>query len=81
MQRTCIKIKVKLGYSNEYFVKVGVHHGLVLSPFLFAIIIDLVTEEIKKDPFNEILNANDLLLMSDYIERIRRKFASWKDSF
>ena len=39
------RIKVEIGYSHEFSVKVGVHHGLVLSPFFFADVIDVVTEE------------------------------------
>ena len=32
----------------------------------------------KVCPFHEILYANDLIFMSESIERIQRKFANWK---
>ena len=38
------KIKVGSGYSNEFPVRVGFHPRSVLSPFLFATVIDVVME-------------------------------------
>ena len=42
------KIEVGSSYSDGFSVKVGVHQGSVLLPFLFATVIDLVTEARKK---------------------------------
>ena len=37
--------------STESFkVKVGLHQGLALSPFLFAVIMDRITEEVRRKP-------------------------------
>ena len=43
------KTNVKVGThsSDEFEVNVEVHHGSALSPLLFAIVIDVVTNEIK----------------------------------
>ena len=49
------KIKVGSGCSEEFSVKVGVHQGLVLPPFLFSTVIDVVTEKVRKGLFHEIL--------------------------
>ena len=40
-------MKVGTHLSEEFEVKVGVHQGSALSPLLFAIVVDVVTNEIK----------------------------------
>ena len=37
------------GLAEEFKVGVGLHQGSALSPFLFAIIMDKLTEDIRKD--------------------------------
>lgn len=76
------KTKVKVGtrFSDEFPVKVGVHQGSVLSPLLFAIVMDEVTKSAKDGLPHEILYADDLVLMSDSMEGLREKFVKWRDS-
>ena len=64
------KIKVGSGYSDEFLVKLDVHQGSVLPLFLLASVIDVVTEEVRKGLFHEILNADDLVLKSNFMEGI-----------
>jgi len=40
-------IKVNGGLSKEFLVKVGVHQGSVLSPLLFIIVMEAMTQEFK----------------------------------
>ena len=44
--------------SEEFEVKVGMHQGSKLSPFLSAVVVDVVTEL-------ALLNADDLVLMRE----------------
>ena len=45
-------------------VKLGMHQGSVLSPFLFALVVDVVTELANDSILSELLYADDLVLMS-----------------
>ena len=63
------KIKVGSGCSEEFPVKVGLHQGSVLTLFLFATVIDVITE-VRKGLFHDILYADNLVFMSDSIESI-----------
>ena len=38
------KVRVDIELSEEFEVRVGMHQGSVLSPFLFAVVVDVVTE-------------------------------------
>ena len=48
--------------TEEFKVGVGLHQGSALSPFLFAIIMDKLTEDIRKDATWDMLFADDIVL-------------------
>ena len=60
--------------------KVGEHHGSVLSPLLFAIVMGVITENARRGVVNELLCADDLVLMSETVKLLREKFWNWKDA-
>ena len=60
--------------SEEFVVKVGMHQGSVLSPFLFAVVVGAVTEFAKEGAISELLYADDLVLVSEIIVGLRNKF-------
>ena len=77
------KTKVRVGYelSQEFLVQVGVHQGFVLSPLLLAITVDVISENAREGLMNEILYADDLVLMSESMENLKEKFLKWKEVF
>ena len=75
------RVKVGSAYSEEFEVKVGVHQGSVLSPLLFAIVVDVVTENARRDGLYEILYADDLVLMSETMKDLELRFRSYKEAF
>ena len=54
------KVKVGTHFSDEFEVNVGVHLGSVLSPLLFAIVVDVVANEMKEGTLQEILYVDDI---------------------
>ena len=67
--------------SEELEVKVGMHQGSVLSPFLLAVVVDVVTEFAREGAISELLYADELVMMSETIEGLRNKFLKWKEAF
>ena len=53
------RVRVGCAYSEEFEVKVGVHRGSVLSSLLFAIAVDVITENARRGVINELLYADD----------------------
>ena len=72
------KVRVGSGTLDEFGVRVGVHQGSVLSPLIFAIVVDVLTEHAREGLLNEILYADDLVLMSESLEDLRERFQRWK---
>ena len=62
-------VRSAAGLMEEFEVKVGLHQGLVLSPSLFAIIMDLLTKDVTKDaPWN--MFADDVVLCREDTEEL-----------
>ena len=57
------------------------HQGSMPLPFLFAAVVDVVTEFARGGALSELLYADDFLLMSETIERLRKMFLKWKEAF
>ena len=77
-----VKTRARVGsaYSEEFKVKVGVHQRFVLSPLLFAIVVDVITEIEKRGVVNELLYVDDLVLMSETMKHLKERFWNWKDA-
>ena len=71
-----VKTKVCVGSesSEEFLVQVGVHQGSVLLPLLFAIAVHVISENAREGLMNDILYADDLVLMSESIENLKKSF-------
>ena len=67
--------------SEEFEVKVGMNQVSVLSPFLFALVVVVVSEFTREGVLSELLYADDLVHMSETIEGLRDKFLEWKKAF
>ena len=49
--------------------------------FLFVLVVDVVTEFVSDDALSELLCGDDLVLMSERIERLRDRFLKLKEAF
>ena len=58
---------------EEFVAKVWTYKGSVLSPFLLAMAVDVIVFA-RDGALSELLNADDILLMSETTEGLRNKF-------
>ena len=68
------RVRVGSAYSEEFQVIVGVYQGSVLSPLLFAIVVDIITENARRGVVNELLYADDNVIMSKDMEDLKERF-------
>ena len=57
-------------YSDDFSVKVGVHQGSVLSPLLFIIVLEALSEEFRTGCPWELLYADDLDIVDETMEKV-----------
>ena len=65
--------------SKEIAVRVGIHQGSVLSSFIFAVVMDVVAEEVAIKG-RTVMYADDLVLICKTKEEIRWRFVAWRNS-
>ena len=72
-------VRSAAGLTEEFKLGVGLHQGSALSPFLFAIIIDRLTEDIRKDtPY--MLFADDIVLSRKNYRELEEDLKIWKNA-
>ena len=68
------------GVSREFEIKVELHQGSALSPLLFAVIIDVLSEHLRAENLWELLSADDLVIMVDSEEQLQERLIKWQKS-
>ena len=76
----CAIVRTDAGLSESFEVKVGLHQGSVLSPLLFAAVMNVVSSEARSGLPSELLYADDLVIMASTMEQLGRRVADWRAS-
>ena len=76
----CTIVRTDAGLSESFEVKVGLHQASVLSPLLFAAVMDVVYSEARSGLPFELLYADDLVIMGPTMEQLGRWVADWRPS-
>lgn len=72
-------VKVNGNESTAFEVKVGVHQGSVLSPLLFTIVLEALSNKFRGGLPMEMLYADDLILIAESEELLKKKVRIWKE--
>ena len=65
---------------SSFSVKVGVHQGSALSPLLFIMVMDVLTEDVRDGSLMELLYADDLVLCGESLNDVMDKYKRWKNA-
>ena len=74
------RVRVGEGYIEKFEVKVGVHQGSVLSPLLFIIVLEALSQEFRSGVPWEDLYADDLVIIAELLEECVRRLLTWKEA-
>ena len=63
-------LRCAAGTTENFKVKIGLHQGSALSPFLFAVIMDRLMDEVRREPPWTMLLANDIVICKEVEQRL-----------
>ena len=61
-------------------MKISVYQGSGLSPFLFNMLIDVLTENVSNGSLMDLLYADDLVLCGESLNEVTNKYVKWKNA-
>ena len=79
-RRTSTKVLTAVGETETFEVSVGLHQGSALSPFLFVLVMDVLSEEIRNEELWELLYADDLIITAENEEDLQRRIVEWQEA-
>ena len=74
------RVRSTIGTTDSFEVKVGLHQGSALSPFLFNIVMDVLTEPERGQPPWCVFYADDIILVAESREVLERLLETWRNS-
>ena len=71
-------VRSAAGMTKGFTVKVGLYQGLALSPFLFAIVIDRLTDEVRQETLWTMLFADDIVICNETKQQAEDNLERWR---
>ncbi|KAK3569482.1 hypothetical protein QTP86_031418 [Hemibagrus guttatus] len=77
-ERNRTVVRCAVGQTEEFKVEVGLHQGSALSLFLFAIVMDQLSEEVRQESPWTMMFADDIVICSESREQVEENLERWR---
>ncbi|KAK3523061.1 hypothetical protein QTP86_012663 [Hemibagrus guttatus] len=77
-ERSRTVVRCAVGQTEEFKVEVGLPQGSALSPFLFAIVMDQLSEEVRQESPWTMMFADDIVICSESREQVEENLERWR---
>ncbi|KAK3512409.1 hypothetical protein QTP70_009831 [Hemibagrus guttatus] len=77
-ERSRTVVRCAVSQTEEFKVEVGLHQGSALSPFLFAIVMDQLSEEVRQESPWTMMFADDIVICSESREQLEESLKRWR---
>ncbi|KAK3543003.1 hypothetical protein QTP70_008690 [Hemibagrus guttatus] len=77
-ERSRTVVRCAVGQIEEFKVEVGLHQGSALSPFLFAMVSDQLSEEVRQESPWTMMFADDIVICSESREQVEENLERWR---
>ena len=74
-------VRCAVGSTESFKVEVGLHQESALNPFLFAVLMDRLTNKVRREPPWTMLFADDIVICEETKEEAERKLECWRYAF
>ena len=71
-------VRCAVGTTESFKVKVRLHQTSALSLFLFAVIMDRLTDEVRREPPWMMLFADDIVISKETREEVEQRIKCWR---
>ena len=75
-ERSETVVRCAVGTTESFKIKVGLHQGSALSPFLFAVIMDRLTDKVRREPPWTMLFADDIVICEETRKEVKQRLES-----
>ena len=79
-QRCKTVVRSAAGKSNSFGVEVGLHQGPALSLYLFLLLMDVLTQDVRKDVPGSMMFADDIVLCGDDETDMTEYLETWRNA-
>ncbi|KAK3507815.1 hypothetical protein QTP70_000880 [Hemibagrus guttatus] len=77
-ERSRTVVRCAVGQTEEFNVEVGLHQGSALSPFLFAIVMDQLSEMFRQESPCTMMFADNIVICSESREQVEENLERWR---
>ncbi|KAK3540764.1 hypothetical protein QTP86_001600 [Hemibagrus guttatus] len=78
-ERSRTVVRCAVGQTEEFKVEVGLHQGLALSPFLFLMVMEQLSEEVRQASPCTMMFADDIVICSESREQVEENLERWRE--
>ncbi|KAM7490942.1 hypothetical protein LguiA_033863 [Lonicera macranthoides] len=71
-------VRTHSGSTEDFPITIGLHQGSALSPYLFTLVLDVLTEHIQEPAPRCMLFADDIVLVGESREELNGKVETWR---
>ncbi|KAL5130219.1 THO complex subunit 4A [Glycine soja] len=76
--RVSTSVRTQGGESDDFPITIGLHQGSTISPYLFTLILDVLTEQIQEIAPRCMLFADDIVLLGESREELNERLETWR---